>query len=273
MRENKTCPNTGRQQMPTEELDQILQAELEKEYPNEEVVLPILHALKEREKDIPVEKTPEVLEILEKLSKHNTSSKQSIHKRRWLTGIAAAAAVVCIVVMTMTPTARAESLFDILVRWTSSIFEFIDPDKSYPSADGDFVTDNPGLQQLYDKVTELGATESVVPMWLPEGFVLSELKDSPMPSGSKVHSNFKNGDYDISITYRISTDISPKVEKEETGIEIFEAGEVNHFIMDNDEYLSVTWSVDGVECLLNTNLAKEDIYSIIISIYRSELTS
>lgn len=275
MRENKTCPYQGWQQMPTEELEQILQAELEKEYPNEEVVLPILHELKEREKDILVEKTPEVLEILEKLSKHNTSSKQSIHKRRWLTGIAAAAAVVCIVVMTMTPTARAESLFDILFRWTSSIFEFINPDKneSYPTANTDFATDNPGLQQLYDKVTELGVTESVVPTWLPEGFVLFELKDSPMPSGSKVHSNFKNGDYDISITYRISTDISPKVEKEETGIEIFEAGEVNHFIMDNDEYLSVTWSVDGVECLLNTNLAKEDIYSIIISIYRSELTS
>ncbi len=273
MRENKTCPYQGWRQTPTEELDKILQAELEKEHPNEEVVLPILHELEDREKDIPVEKTPEVLEILEKLSKHNTSSKQSIHKRKWFAGIAAAAAVVCIVVMTMSPTAQAESLFDILVRWTSSIFEFIDPDESYPNADSDFVSDNPGLQQLYDKVTELGVTELVVPMWLPEGFVLREIKELPMPSGTRVHGEFKNGDNDISITYRISTDISAKVEKEETGIEMFEAGEVNHFIMDNDEYLSVTWSVDGVECLLNTNLAREDIYSIIISIYRSELTS
>ena len=126
MRENKTCPNTGWQQMPTDELDQILQAELEKEHPNEEVVLPILRELEEREKDIPIENTPEVLEVLEKLSKHNTSSKQSIHKRRWLAGIAAAAAVVCIVIISMSPTVRAESLFDILVRWTNSIFEFID---------------------------------------------------------------------------------------------------------------------------------------------------
>lgn len=178
MRENKTCPNTGWQQMPTEELDKILQAELEKEHPNEEVVLPILHELKEREKDIPVKKTPEVLEILEKLSKHNTSSKQSIHKRRWLTGIAAAAAVVCIVVMTMSPTAQAESLFDILVRWTSSVFEFFTPeqDASNPPVEIVFETDNPGLQQLYDKVTELGVTELVVPMWLSEGFVLSEIR-------------------------------------------------------------------------------------------------
>lgn len=274
MRENKTCPNTGWQQMPTKELDRILQAELEKEHPNEEVVLPILHELKEREKDIPVEKTPEVLEILEKLSKHNTSSKQSIHKRRWLAGIAAAAAVICIVIMSVSPTAQAESLFDILFRWTSSIFEFIDPDKneSYPIANRDFTTDNPGLQQLYDKVTELGVTEPVVPMWLPEGFVLSDLKERPLPGGNSVHCKFENGSNVILITYRVSTDISPKVEKEETGVEVFEAGEISHFIMDNDEYFSVTWSVDGVECLLNTNLAKEDLYTIIKSIYRSELS-
>ncbi len=274
MRENKTCPNTGWKQMPTEELDQVLQAELVKEHPNEEVVLPILHELEEREKDIPVKKTPEVLAILNKLSKHETSSNQSIHKRRWLSGVAAAAAVVCLVIMTTSPSAQAESLFDVLVRWTSSVFEFFTPeqDASNPPVEIVFETDNPGLQQLYDKVTELGVTEFVVPMWLPEGFALSDLKDSPMPGGRKVHIEFKNGDNSISITYRISADTSVKFEKEETGIEVFEAGEANHFIMDNDEYFSVTWSVDGVECLLSTNIAKEDLYTIIKSIYRSELS-
>lgn len=274
MRENKTCPNTGWQQLPTEELDQILQAELEKEHPNEEVVLPILHELEEREKDIPVETTPEVLAIVNKLSKHETSSKQSIHKRRWLAGIAAAAAVVCIVIMSISPTAQAESLFDVLVRWTNSVFEFFTPeqDASNPPVEVVFETKNPGLQQLYDKVTELGVTELVVPMWLPDGLVLSELKELPMPGGTRVHGEFKNSSNSVLITYRISTDISPKVEKEETSVEVFEAGEVSYFIVDNDGNLSVTWTADGVECVMNTNLPKEDIYSIIISIYRSELT-
>ena len=274
MRENKTCPNTGWQQMPTEELDQILQAELEKEHPNEEVVLPILHELEEREKDIPVENTPEVLAILEKLSKHHTSSKQSRHKRRWLAGIAAAAAVVCIVIMSMSPTVRAESLFEVLVRWTNSVFEFFTPeqDASNPPVEIVFETDNPGLQQLYDKVTELGVTELVVPMWLPEGFALSEQKVTPMRGGNKVFVKFENGSNDISITYRISTDITTSFEKEDSTVEVFEAGEVSHFIMDNVEKLSTTWIVDGVECVINANVPKEDIYSIIISIYRSELT-
>jgi len=274
MRENKTCPYQGWQQMPTEELDQILQAELEKEHPNEEVVLPILRELEEREKDIPVEKTPEVLEILEKLSKHNTSSKPSIHKRRWFAGIAAAAAVVCIAVVSVSPTVRAESLLDVLFRWTSSVFEFFTPDQdaSNPPVEIVFETDNPGLQQLYDKVTELGVTEWVVPMWLPEGFELSGLKDSPMPGGTKVFCNFENSGNDISITYRISTGITGKIEKEETGVELFEFGKIGHFIVENEDTISATWTVDGVECLLNANIAKEDFYSIIKSIYRSELT-
>lgn len=275
MRENKTCPYQGWQKMPTQELDTILQAELKKEHPDEEVVLPILREIEEREKDLPVEKTPEVLEILEKLNKHETSSnKQSIHKRRWLAGIAAAAAAVCIIVMAIPRTVGAESLFDVLFRWTSSIFEFVDPNNNgkYPDVDNTFATDNPGLQELYDKVTALGVTKAVVPMWLPEGFVLSGLQEMAVAGGSRVLAKFENGKCAILFTYRISSDISPKVEKEETGIEIFDSGEVSHFIVENTDSLSVTWTLDGVECVISTDVSKADIYTIIKSIYRSELS-
>ena len=274
MREIKTCPNQEWQQMPTEELDQILQAELQKEHPNEEVVLPILRELEEREKDIPVERTPEILAIRNKLNKHDTSSKQSIHKRRWLAGIAAAVAVILFVIMVSSPTVQAESILDILFRWTNSIFEFFTPeqDASNPPVEIVFETDNLGLQQLYDKITELGVSKLVVPMWLPEGFVLSALQEMPMAGGTKAFCKFENGSDEILFTYRISTDISPKVEKEETGVELFEVKKIGHFIVENEDTLSVTWTVDGVECIMNTNILKEDVYTIIKSIYRSELT-
>lgn len=273
MRENKTCPYQGWQQMPTEELDQILQAELEKEHPNEEVVLSILHELEEREKDISVEKTPEVLAILNKLSKHEISSKQSIHKRRWIAGVAAAAAVVCLVVMAMSPVVRAASFFDVLFRWTSSVFEFFTPeqDASNPPVEIVFETDNPGLQQLYDKVTELGVAESVVPMWLPEGFVLSELQVSPAPGGTRVHGKLENGSDAVLITYRISTDITTKFEKEDSAVEVYDYADVSHFVLENDDNLSATWTVDGVECSILTDISKDDLYNIIKSIYRGSL--
>lgn len=273
MRENKPCPDYGWSQMPTEELDKILQAELEKEHPNEEVVLPILEELEEREKDYPVEKLPEVLTILDQFSKHETTSKQSRFRRGWLAGVAALVAVACIVVMAIPRPAKAENLFDILFRWTESIFEFFTPeqDAENPPVDIIFETDNPGLQQLYDKVTKLGVEESVVPMWLPDGFVLSDLIEFALPDGYKVHGKFEKGNQTITITYRIATEVITSFEKEDTGVEVFEFFRVSHFIVENDENYSVTWMVDGVECLLSVDITKEDLYETIKSIYRSNL--
>lgn len=273
MRESKTCPNQGWQQMPTKELDRILQAELEKEHPNEEVVLPILQELEEREKNLTAEKTPEVLDIMEKLSKHKTSSKQSIHKRRWITGVAAVAAVACIVVMALPRKVGAESILDVLFRWTSSVFEFFTPEQDAvnPPVDIVFETDHPGLQQLYDKVNELGVTEPVVPMWLPEGFELTELKMAPAPSGNKIFGKFNDGSNDISITYRLSTDITTKFEKEDSFIEVYDYADVSHFVLENNEKLSVMWTVDGVECSILTDIEKDNAYKIIKSIYKRSL--
>lgn len=274
MREIETCPDQEWKQLPTEELDQILQAELEREHPDKKVVLPILRILEEREKDYPVEKTPEVLAILEKLNTRETSSKQSQNRRRWIGGIAAIAAVACIVVMALPRTVGAESLFDVLFRWTKSIFEFVDPEQTenYPEDDNAFNTEHPGLQQLYDKVTEQGVTDPVVPMWLPEGFELVNLKATPVRDGGyKVNAAFKGNDKYISIAYRISSDIATKFEKGETDIEVFEAGGTNHFVLKNDGNFSVTWTIDGLECSINTNIAEEDVYTIIKSIYRRPL--
>ena len=274
MREMKTCPDQEWKQLPTDELDGILQAELEKKYPNEEVVLPILRILEDREKDYPVDETPEVLAMVEKLSEHKTHHKQSKSKRRWVTGIAAVAAAACIVVMALPQTVGAESIFDVLFRWTSSFFEFVDPDRNekYPDADVVFVTDHPGLQQLHDKVTELGVTELVVPMWLPEEFELLNLKATPLRDDAyKVNAFFKGDEKIISITYRISDDIVTKFEKEETDLDVIDAGDKSHFVMDNGKNLSATWSVDGVECSILTDVNRGDLNNIIKSIYRRPL--
>ena len=273
MRETKTSPDPKWEQLPTQELDQILQAELEREHPNEEVVLPILRTLEEREKDYPVEKTPEILSLLGKSNEHETPSKHSHNRRGWIAGIAALAAVVCIVVMALPRTVGAESVFDVLFRWTGSIFEFLDPDKTNPNVDDTFRTDHPGLQQLYDKVTELGVTEPVVPMWLPEGFELIDLKTTSIRDGGyKVNAAFKNNDKFVSISYRISTDVMTKFEKEDTGMEMYDCAGISHVIAQNGENLSVTWTIDGVECSMNTDVSKAEAYTIIKSIYRSELS-
>ena len=261
-------------EMPTAQLDEVLQQELRKENPTEEVVLGIMRIIQEREEDCPVEITEEIHDAWEQYSKKTATPKKTNQKRMWFVS-AVAAAVICIVILAIPQKVGAESILDAFFRWTESVFEFFTPaqDATNPPVEYVFQTDNPGLQQLYDKVTELGVTEPIVPMWVPEGYALTELKTTQMPNGSKVHATLQLNNSSITLSYRISVEIMPILyEKEMSSVEAYEASDVHHFIMDNDENILVTWIVNGAECSISTDLEKEDVYNMIRSIYRRELS-
>lgn len=274
MRENKTCLYKEFAEMSTAQLDEKLQQELQKEEPEAEVVLGILGVLEEREADDPVVITKEISDAWETYRKRTEPPKKTARKRIWLAGVAAAA-VICMVILAIPQRVGAESIFDVFFRWTESIFEFFSPDQNKPKPPTDYVfqTDHPGLQQIYDEVTALGATKPIVPMWVPEGYVLTELKTIQMASVNKVHAVLQSDGSAIILTYRISADILPsKYEKEDPAVETYECAEVQHFIMENVENISVTWTVDGAECSISTDLEKENVYKIIKSIYKGEQT-
>lgn len=260
---------------PTPELDRQLQQELQKEDPNEEVVLGILRILQDREEEYPIQVTNRVQNAWEQYLSKGAKPRKTGRKRLRFARAVVAAAAIAIVVLALPRTVGAESLWDVLVRWTESVFEFFNPeqDATDPAVAHAFHTEHPGLQQVYDKVTELGATEPVVPMWLPEGFELTELKVISIGEGEKMFAFFCAEDNSITLSYRVSTDILPsKYEKEDPSVETYEAWRKNHFIMDNGENILVTWTVDGVECSMNTDIEKEKVYKLIDSIYRMEIS-
>ncbi len=259
--------------MPTAQLDAILQQELRKENPEEEVVLGILRALEEREADRPVTIHQEVSDAWDKYRKKTASPKKRSRTPVWFV-CGAAAAMICIVLMAIPQVVEAESIFDVLFRWTESVFEFFTPeqDATTPTTQYIFETDNPGLRQVYDEVTAQGAKEPVVPMWLPEGYVLIEMKTIQTPIGVKITARFQKDDSVIVLAYRVSEDIvASRYEKEDASIKIYECAGVCHLIMDNGDNIAVTWAVGGTECSLKTDLEIEDIHQIIKSIYRRKL--
>lgn len=274
MKENKTFLHEAWSEMSTAQLDEALQQELQKENPEAEVVLGIMRVLQDREADCPVELTKEVSAAWEEYKEKTVPPKKHTRMRTWLVSAAAAAAVICVVVMAIPQTVGAESILDVFFRWTESVFEFFTPsqDATNPPVEYVFQTDNPGLQQVYDKVTELGITEPIVPMWVPEGYELIELKSTQMPNGSRVYVTLRLNGSSIMLSYQISDEIIPmRYEKEDSAIEAYEYSDVCHFIMDNDQNISVTWTVAGAECSISTDLKREDVYNIIRSIYMGEL--
>lgn len=274
MRENKTCLCKEFAEMSTAQLDEKLQQELQKEEPEAEVVLGILGVLEEREADAPVVITQEISDAWETYRERTAPKKKTARKRIWLAGVAAAA-VICMVILAIPQRVGAESIFDVFFRWTESIFEFFSPDENKPKPPAEYVfqTEHPGLQQIYDEVTALGVTKPIVPMWVPEDCALKELKVIRMPDGNKVHVVLQSDGNAIILAYRISENIiASKFEKEDPAVETYECAEVQHFIMENDENISVTWTVGGAECSISTDLEKEDIYKLIKSIYKGGLS-
>lgn len=274
MKENETFLHKAWSEMPTEQLDEQLQQELQKENPEEEVVLGIMRVIQEREADCSEEITDEVCDAWEKYSEMADSPKKNSRKRMWFVSVAAAA-IICIVSMAIPQTVGAESILDVFFRWTESVFEFFAPgqDATNPPVAYEFQTDHPGLQQVYDKVTELGVTEPVVPMWVPEGYKLIELKSTQMLNGSRVYATFRLNDSSIMLAYQISVEVIPmQYEKENSAVEAYEYANVCHFIMANDENILVTWAVDGAECSVSADLERDDLYKMIDSIYRKELS-
>lgn len=260
-------------EMPTAQLDEVLQQELRKENPAEEVVLGILRVLQEREENCSVEVSEEIHDAWVQYSERTATPKKINRKRMWFMSVAAAV-VFCIVILTIPQTVGAESVLDVFFRWTESVFEFFNPEQDEPKPPTEYVfqTDNPGLRQIYDKVTELCVTEPIVPMWVPEGYELVELKTAEIPNGSKVYARLQLNGISIAMVYQISADIMPTLyEKEKTAIEAYEFSNVCYFIMDNDQNVSITWTVNGAECFISADLEREDIYQIIRSIYKGEL--
>lgn len=230
--------------MTTDELDALLQAELRKDTPDEEVVLPILKVLEERER-----------------GPHKTN--------RWIISLASIAAALALLIMVVPKAVGASSFWDAVLCVTDSVVQFFTPGED-SEAGYVFETDNPGLQQLYDKVVELGITDPIVPMWLPNGYELVGISVSKFDGGIKVYGVFKFGDKECVIAYTISNEISDaQYEYLQKQFDIYEAGRIGYIITENADNRAIIWVNNYVEGLITIDVNSEDIYRIVDSIYGS----
>jgi len=232
--------------MTTAQLDALLQAELRKDTPNEEVVLPILEILEQRE-------------------------EKPRRKNRWIISAAAIAAALALVVTVLPKAAGADSFWDAVLHMTDSVLQFLAPGDTPDSTEADYVfeTDNPGLQQLYDKVVELGVTDPIVPMWLPDGYELVKTDFLNLDGSIKLSFLFKSANNEIVIAYKIAKETSStQYERLLEHVEVYEEGRVGHSITKNTGNWVINWVQNNVEGLITAGVNKEDIYRIIQSIYR-----
>lgn len=261
----------------TPELDEMLNAELRKETPDGALFRRIIRVLEEREKDHPVEITPKIQAAWEEYM-HEDQRRTDRRKptaRNWVMragSMAATFAIVCTMLFLLPAEAHAETFWEKLARWTDSVVEFLSPrDAKYEHSNYTFQTDNPGLQEVYDAVVELGVTEPVVPMWLPDGYELKVCKPITTDSKKNITSCFSDGTNDVVISINVHKgNVWHEYHKDEEKMSEYESNSVIHTIIRNLDKQVVLWGEENLECSLSLVCQDDILYRIIDSIYALE---
>ena len=261
------------EKLPAPELEKILFAELDSESTDRDTVLQILSILKDRDSTEQADCPVDAEDAWDKYLKDRNKTMRDVpvvrpKPRRWLGLVAAAVTVVFVLLMTVPQAVGADSIFDIIGRWTKNLFGFSHSSSNAPTEEYVFQTDNPGLQQIYDAVAGLGVTQPVVPTWVREGFELSEFRVLEQRMSAKIYAQMNNGDKYIIVTFEVyGNSASNKYPKDEVSADIYEPADIKHYIMSNEGHWSSMWNNENAECMIATNDCEEVLYDILDSIY------
>lgn len=256
----------------TRRLDELLQKEVKKDQPDGDTVRLILKILKERDSKHPAELTPEAEQAWARYKADTKKSAPSATpKFNWLLKVASVVVIIGVMVVAVPQTVQAENLFDRIARWTDDFFQLLTVDDPGNSEEYVFRTDNPGLQQIYDAVVELGVTEPVVPMWMPGDYELSSIEIIDQSDNTHLVANLSYGGKPAIFQLSIySQNISSSYYKDDTSMETCEINGISYNIMQNKSEKVVVWTVDNIECFIGLDCQENELYQILESIHAME---
>ena len=257
-------------QLSTPQLDTMLRSELKKELPDEYAVRLILKVLRNREFDYPVVSNEQIDNAWKKYEKKIQPVASSFKKPLLK---AAAILIICSMFLLALPQeASAASFFDRIATWTESIFQlFSRSDLDNAQKEYIFQTEHPGLQELYNAVTELGVTTPVVPMWLDMEYEFDNCEVVTTPHTTKIVAIFLRGDSEAVFEHNVYFDNIPRrFQKDEQQAEKYERNGICHYIFRNKKKWTVVWTNDNIECSLYITCQEDALYKILDSIYTME---
>ena len=263
-------------QRSTTELELLLDEELKKQTPNDDVVLTLLHILKEREPNLPLQLSSREEDAVKRYQQKRNNAKRRKPIARRLLSIAASVILILTMLFTIAPQeAEAETFWEMLQRITHTVLEYFNPRDSFDEAESNYVfeTSNPGLQQVYEEVIKLGITEPVVPMWFPERYELTQLQLVETPMLNSVYSCFTYGADEI--IFRLNSyngEPARQYYKDGTHYESHEWDGTKYHITKNNGFWVVVWEKEKIECSITLDCQEDTLRRILRSIYVMEVT-
>lgn len=279
---NKTpCLLTELEQMSTSQLEELINREMECEHPDAGKIRAMMDILNVRLEQSERDYSPAQMEAWEQYQKNcamveRISAEQKRRKtRRYIqrASVAAVLVIACLGFITVPRASGANNFLDFLTKWTDNVFAIFGPSNADDVAQQEYVfqTDNPGLQEVYNEVAGMGVTDPVVPMKLPDGAELDELKVTHTPTRTYIYARFIAEDVEIILEYSLyGTDTLREYSWDETETGKYECDGISHDVVSNDGSWVAVWKRDNLECYVAVDCQEDVLYDILRSIYTTE---
>ncbi|MDR1159154.1 MAG: DUF4367 domain-containing protein [Syntrophomonadaceae bacterium] len=199
------------------------------------------------------------------LNAAKTSHPVVLRKRRSLTQVAIAAAIVIALLFGGTVTAQAFGLdiWEVLAEWTSEIFKF-SANSSPDNTSNSFSETSKEFHDLQTALDSYGISDKLVPKYLPVGFEQVDFMYDDN-SGLMVIAIFSDGVETIIVQYSLFQ--GNRFQKDDSNPEIYEVSRVQHYIMTNMGSYKTVWINGKIECSISGLENKEDLIKMVDSIY------
>ena len=192
---------------------------------------------------------------------HHVEEVKPSRKRRPLTRIAIIAAAMCI--FTLTAQASGWDILGIIARWTSEQFSY-----AITGEQKDNAPERREFASLQDALDEYNVTNLLSPTKFPSetkfsGVIVKKGEDYTLFSATyELHGE------KFFISVREILDVPhTDVEIEDQNVEIYEVGEINHYLMSDVKQKKVSWRNGNWQCHISGNLSRDDLLAMIDSIY------
>lgn len=229
-------------------------------------------------------------DLLEELPEHDFSPeferkmknliRQADHPARHRllrTGQLVAALVALLLLLTVATAAAGYDIWRMLAEWTAEQItlapgqiEYIDPDDLHiPKEPGEYT-------DLQEALTAYGLNRSVVPKWLPEGFVQTHLDIEAVAKGSLIifYALYQWEKNPLVIQVNIYLEDEERVydsfgnfQKDEGDPIPYEAGGITHLLTTNAGRPVALWANGPAECCISGDITMEELKQMIDSIY------
>jgi hypothetical protein len=274
----ESAPGKSLDAMSTASLQQLLELELETDQDvNVELVKEVISVLDARTESEPIDVDAAYQDFLENYlyapmlypPEDDAPAKPSEqkHRKKPIVRIASLVAILAVVLLgaTVSASAAGYDLWGAVAEWTSETFKITFGRVEYPnsSAESTVLEDNELSQALKDD----GIVTPLVPLYIPEGYVLQDLQADP-GRYIAVYENEKNT---IAIHIRgANNGNGVQLQKVDTSPEIYSVNGIDHYIMPNENLFNVAWVNGSFQCTILGIPSVEEAHKMIDSIYMED---